>query len=174
MRATPTLLNAIFAAANAPLLTTLTMLNPAIDRDAVLDKASVLDIKAKTETGAFVDIEIQPRHERDMPERSLYCWAKLYEPHLSVGNTYDQLQDTVGIAIPGFHILPTARYHNVFRVQEVSAGFTLTDHGTALPKLTPTEPLVRWMFFLLTHSHQQLEQLTKGDAVREKTMTVLD
>ena len=30
------------------------------------------------------------------------------------------------------------------------------------------------MLFFLTHSHQQLEQLTKGNAVMEKAMTVLD
>lgn len=65
--------------AGAPRVTSVQLLNPYIDKDALTDKMCVLDIAARTDQGTIIDIEIQIRNTGEMRERSLYYWTKLYE-----------------------------------------------------------------------------------------------
>ncbi len=64
------------------------LLNPFIDKDALTDKMSVLDIRAKTQWGTLINIVIQIRDTGDMRHRSLYYWAKLFEGQLGEGDVY--------------------------------------------------------------------------------------
>lgn|GEM_PF-2755666 len=63
--------------------------NPHIDKDAVTDKRSVLDVCAKTEAGKQVNLEIQVSNKYDMAKRSLYYSAKMYEEQLEEGKLYN-------------------------------------------------------------------------------------
>ena len=54
------------------------ILNPEIEREHIEDKASVLDIHAKTEQGEHVNIEIQLANKFDMEKRTLYYWLFMY------------------------------------------------------------------------------------------------
>jgi predicted transposase/invertase (TIGR01784 family) len=56
----------------------LELLNPYIDKSALDDKLSVLDIKAKLTNGELVDVEVQIANNYDMEKRSLYYWSKMY------------------------------------------------------------------------------------------------
>ena len=49
-------LNAVFEEAGEPLVESVEILNPYIDKDALTDKMSVLDIRARTQARTLVDV----------------------------------------------------------------------------------------------------------------------
>ena len=71
------LLNAVFVDADQPPVAEVELLNPAIDPTSLTDKTTMLDLKARTETGVLIDVEMQLTNQRDMAARTLYYWAKL-------------------------------------------------------------------------------------------------
>jgi predicted transposase/invertase (TIGR01784 family) len=56
----------------------LQILNPYIDKQALQDKLSILDIHARTKDGKQINIEIQLYNRYDIEKRTLYYWSKLY------------------------------------------------------------------------------------------------
>ena len=58
------------------------LVDPHIHPDQVGDKASILDVKARTKAGERIHIEIQLHNKYDIEKRSLYYWTKLYEEQL--------------------------------------------------------------------------------------------
>ncbi len=69
------LLNEILKSRGENTIVNLDYLNPFNYKEYLEDKLSVLDIKAKTEKGERINIEIQVRTEKDYRKRSLYYWA---------------------------------------------------------------------------------------------------
>ncbi len=176
-------LNAVFEDAGEPLVTTVELLNPFLDKDAISDKQSVLDIKARTESGTIIDVEIQLADHRDMAPRTLYYWAKLFEQQLTEGEHYRTLHKTVTINILNFAYLPSPAYHTTFHLREDTTRALLTDlceiHFVELPKLRTSEinlhhRLIRWMLFLTTQTSEQLEVLAMDDPVMKKAVTTLE
>jgi predicted transposase/invertase (TIGR01784 family) len=96
-----------------------TLLNPYNPRNFATDKLSILDIKAKGETGKLFNIEIQITDEADYDKRALYYWAKLYTEQLKVAEEYSVLSKAIGIHILNFTSIPDVdNYHNVFHIVE--------------------------------------------------------
>ncbi|ABE05495.1 unknown [Rickettsia bellii RML369-C] len=75
------------------------LLNPYNPKNFLNDKLSVLDIKAKGETGKMFNIEIQVTDEADYDKRPLYYWAKMYTQQLKEGANYSELNKAIGIHI---------------------------------------------------------------------------
>jgi len=164
-------------------ITAIEILNPYLDKDALSDKMSILDIKARTQNNTLINVEIQIRNERNIRERTLYYWAKLYEGQLTEGTSYRDLNRTITVNLLNFVDVPNDRYHNVYRIREDKDGHLLTDrleiHLLELPKLhTQVIPvdrrLVRWLTFLSARTKEKMEEVVKGDAVMEKAMTTLE
>ena len=87
------------------------------------DKLSILDIKAKSETGKLFNIEIQITDESDYDKRALYYWGKLYTDQLKVSEEYSTLSKAIGIHILNFTSIPDVEnYHNVFHIVEKKSG----------------------------------------------------
>ena len=158
-------LNGVFEDTGEPLVESVEILNPFLDKDAMTDKMSVLDIRARTETHTLVNIEVQIRNLGDMRERSLYYWAKLYERQLDEGDEYRQLRKAIAINILNFVEIENGHYHNVFRLRG-DDGRLLTDHleihFLELPKLRHSAAdaerrLVRWLLFLSARTRNQME-----------------
>ncbi len=175
-------LNGIFEDAGAPRVTSVQLLNPYIDKDALTDKMSVLDIVARTDQATLIDIEIQIHNTGEMRERSLYYWTKLYEGQLHEGETYHALHPAVAINVLDFVEIPNDRMHNVFQLRN-QGGALLTDHLTLhfleLPKLAQSAlqeqtPLVRWLAFLKAQTKADREILVKGDPIMEKAFNALE
>ena len=57
--------------------------NTDIEKEHIEDKYSRLDIKAVTNNGEHINIEIQVKNEYNMIKRSLYYWSKMYEGQLT-------------------------------------------------------------------------------------------
>ncbi|WP_040256433.1 Rpn family recombination-promoting nuclease/putative transposase [Rickettsia hoogstraalii] len=100
-----------------------TLLNPYNPKSFLNDKLSVLDIKAKSESGKMFNIEIQVTDEANYDKRALYYWAKLYAGQLKEGSRYSELNKTIGIHILNFTgITNIDKYHNIFRLKEDETG----------------------------------------------------
>lgn len=93
--------------------------NTEITKDFLEDKFSRLDVKATTNKGKIINIEIQIKTEYNMIKRSLYYWSKLYEEQLSEGDKYETLSRTVCINILDFKYLDNDRFHNGYRLKEL-------------------------------------------------------
>lgn len=113
--------------------------NTEITKDFLEDKFSRLDVKATTNKGEVINIEIQIKNEYNMIKRSLYYWSKLYEEQLSEGDKYETLSRTVCINILDFKYLDNDRFHNGYRLKEIETNEELTDieeiHFIEIPKL---------------------------------------
>ena len=176
-------LNAVFESAGEPLIESVEILNPFLDKEALTDKMSVLDIRARTEVRTLVNIEIQLWNAGDMPKRTLYYWARLYAGQLEEGNQYRTLQKTIAVNILDFDTMDNGQYHNVFHVREDTTGQRLTDvleiHFLELRKLREhavglEKKLVRWMLFLAARTRERMEELAKEDPMMQKALTTLE
>jgi predicted transposase/invertase (TIGR01784 family) len=106
-----------------------TLLNPYNPKNFKRDKLSIVDIKAKSETGKRYNIEIQISDEADYDKRALYYWAKLYTEQLQSGEDYSSLAKAIGIHILNFtSILSSDKYHNVFHIAEKETGYRYFDN----------------------------------------------
>jgi predicted transposase/invertase (TIGR01784 family) len=100
-----------------------TLLNPYNLQSFKTDKLSILDIKAKSETGKRFNIEIQITDESDYDKRALYYWGKLYTEQLKVSEEYSTLSKAIGIHILNFTSIPDVdNYHNIFHIVEKKTG----------------------------------------------------
>jgi len=176
-------LNATLKPEEGSQLKEITLVDPHINADQVGDKASILDVRAKTKTGEQINIEVQLHNKYDMEKRSLYYWAKMYEGQLAEGEPYRNLKKTVTISIIDFEYLPTDSYHSVFRLREDEEGFVLTDdleiHFLELPKVAgvhqeTSDLLVKWMLFLKAESKTKLEELAMSEPTIRKAVNVLE
>lgn len=98
-------LNEVLKTTEPEPITDLTIVNPFLDKNMLNDKQSVLDIRAVTEDGKQVNIEIQLANQYDMNKRTLYYWAKLYTEQLQEGQRYHELKKTITINILDFKFL---------------------------------------------------------------------
>ena len=176
-------LNSIFESANEPLIESVEILNPFLDKEALTDKMSVLDIRARTTTRTLINIEIQLWNAGDMPKRTLYYWARLYAGQMEEGDQYRTLQKSITVNILDFDIMDNEQYHNIFHVHEDTTGQLLTDaleiHFLELRKLREEavgleQRLVRWMLFLSSRSRERMGELAKEEPAMQKALTTLE
>lgn len=136
-----------------------TIKNTDIEKEHIEDKYSRLDIKAVTNKGEHINIEIQVKNEYNMINRSLYYWSKMYEEQIVEGDDYDMLEKTVCINILDFKYLKNNEFHNCYRLKEINSNEELTDnmeiHFIEIPKLKQREDsedisdmLIAWVEFI--------------------------
>lgn len=130
-------LNAVIKPKN--LIKSVEIRNTDIDKEYLSDKYSRLDIKALTDKGEYINIEIQVKNEYNMIKRSLYYWSKLFESQIVEGDNYDKLERTICINILDFKYLKNDNFHNAYRLKEIKTNEELTDtmelHFIEIPKL---------------------------------------
>ncbi|MBN2344479.1 MAG: Rpn family recombination-promoting nuclease/putative transposase [Deltaproteobacteria bacterium] len=140
-------------------LQSLTIQNPFNPKESVTDKQSILDVKAKDETGRTYNIEMQLQGNAEFANRSLYYWSKCYTAQLHQGSDYRTLSPVICINVVNFPMLKESRrVHNCFLLTEFSAPHVvLTDHLmihflhlTELEKTAYTDgkPLHQWLRYL--------------------------
>ncbi|MGL5099444.1 MAG: Rpn family recombination-promoting nuclease/putative transposase [Fusobacteriaceae bacterium] len=139
--------------------------NVEITKEAIEDKNSRLDVKAVTDKGMIVNVEIQLSNQYNMTKRTLYYWSKLYSDQMKEGDNYSDLNKTVCINILNFIQFKNAEnYHTVFKIKEKRENFILDDafeiHFLELPKLKiydVEDPLTGWGMFLKEPSSDMVE-----------------
>lgn len=93
------------------------------------DKRSILDIRARTDTGTFLNIEIQVSGQQFIDRRMLYYWSKIYGSQLAQGEHYTMLNKTIGISILDYELKAnqSIKYHTTYGLKEIEKDFLLTD-----------------------------------------------
>ncbi|MBM7835630.1 Rpn family recombination-promoting nuclease/putative transposase [Clostridium sardiniense] len=153
--------------------------NNDIDKEFIEDKFSRLDIKAITNNKEHINIEIQVKNEYNMIQRTLYYWSKMYSEQIQNRENYNKLERTVCINILNFKYLDNDRYHNAYRLKEITTNEELTDieeiHFIELPKfneignkknvddIEKIDALEKWLEFLKEPESNVVRQLELND-----------
>jgi predicted transposase/invertase (TIGR01784 family) len=132
--------------------------NTRLQKEYPEDKLGILDIKAQTDTGELINIEIQLLNQYDMDQRTLFYWARLYTGQLKEGQLYRDLKKAITINILDFNFIEVDYYHTVFHLfEDRHRDYQLTDmlevHFVELPKFRkatadPQNPLEGWLFYI--------------------------
>ncbi|MGU8283524.1 Rpn family recombination-promoting nuclease/putative transposase [Clostridium perfringens] len=149
--------------------------NNDIDKDFIEDKFSRLDVKATTSNKEHINIEIQVKNEYNMIQRTLYYWSKMYSEQIQNRDNYSKLERTVCINILNFKYLKNDKYHNAYRLKEITSNEELTDlqeiHFIELPKFNEIgnkeyvenvekmDALEKWLEFLVEPESNIVRQL---------------
>ena len=153
--------------------------NSDIEKEYIEDKYSRLDIKALTNNGEHINIEIQVKNEYNMIKRSLYYWSKMYESQLTKGQDYDSLSRTICINILDFKYLKNENFHNCYRLKEKNTNQELTDvmeiHFIEIPKLRKldnseeiSDMLEAWITFIDHPTSEIIDKLEMSlDEIKE-------
>ncbi|MBP2021487.1 putative transposase/invertase (TIGR01784 family) [Clostridium punense] len=157
-----------------------TILNSELLKENIEDKKSVLDVRAVTDIGHHIDIEIQVLRTVSMPERSLYYWSKLYIEQIAVGESYKKLKKTIAINIVDYDYINTSKYHNIFHIMEDETKLKLTEvleiHFIELSKLRNVnnmDKLSQWMNFIKGDSKEVILEMAKVNSDIEKAYDIL-
>ena len=78
--------------------------NKILEKDLLTDKVGVLDIRATLDDDVNCDIEIQVVDHKDIQERMLYYWSKLYNKGIIEGENYKKLKKVIIILITDYEI----------------------------------------------------------------------
>jgi predicted transposase/invertase (TIGR01784 family) len=159
------------------------LLNTELKKEYIEDKHGILDVRAITDRGINIDIEIQLLNTKYMPERTLYYWAKMYIEQLKSGDKFSKLKKTITINILDFESLPIEKFHSSFHIIEDETGIKLTDvmevHFLEMPKLyengklDENDSLTQWMMFLESKSREVLEMLSEKNNEIKKAYSIL-
>lgn len=150
---------------------TVKLMETDINPDSIEDKFSRLDVKAITDRGEHINIEIQLKNEYNMIKRTLFYWSKMFSGQLNKGENYNQLARTICINILNFKFLKNIEhFHSCFRLKEVETNIELTDdqeiHFIEIPKLPKkadiTDMLVAWIEFLKDPESEEVRSLEFG------------
>src|SRR5438067_2526323 len=76
------MLNAVLQPPPTQRVTALEILNPFNEKEALDDKLSVVDIKARDQSGRQFNVEMQLVPDTDFRQRILYYWARLHQQQL--------------------------------------------------------------------------------------------
>ena len=158
-------------------------LNPFNIQEFDRDKSSILDIKARTENGERINVEVQLNNTDDFRKRSLYYWSKMYAETIKKGENYISLKKSIVINLLDFNLIDeTKRYHTEYKIIEKEEGFELTDdleiHYIELKKfekkiekeenLKELEGIELWLIFIKKTGEEGTEELIEKLAERSE------
>ncbi|NBI64280.1 Rpn family recombination-promoting nuclease/putative transposase [Clostridiales bacterium] len=116
--------------------------NPFNVRETDSQKEGILDIKAETDRGELLDIEMQFAEDDEIIERNLYYHCGMVTQGLAAGEKYGKLKKTISILLLNFtRSEKNGKFHTRFMLKEPDTGELLTElfqlHYIELPKVNP-------------------------------------
>jgi predicted transposase/invertase (TIGR01784 family) len=140
-------------------------------------KQSVLDVRAVTDKGDKINIEVQLANEGNMDKRSLYYWSREFVRGISEGESYKKLPKVIAINIVDFELIKAIDdFHTSFHIREDDRkDYVLTDaleiHFLDMQKFRRLKncdrinnPIHRWLaYFDKTTDDKTLEEIIKMD-----------
>ncbi len=120
--------------------------NPIEIPEREADKESVMDIRAETESGELLDIEMQAGDLQFYQNRALFYGSRLVNSALQVGEKYDKMKKSIVISITSGRLFPSlAGCHNIFEMRDRECGLLLCDrlelHFLELSKIDGRKPV---------------------------------
>lgn len=150
-------INAVLKDDGGFLISDLEIQNPFNLKEFENDKLSILDLKAKDQTGRIFNLEIQTMGYKDYGYRSLFYWSRIYASQMQEGEDYKVLRPVISINLLNFTLIEdNERFHNMFQLREKNdPSILLTDHllihFLEMPKFNSesNESLEQWLRYFL-------------------------
>ena len=173
-------INAIMIDSNFATFVSVEIMNPFNLSEKAGNKESIVDLKAITEDGTVVIIEIQTYSTKNFFERTLYYWSKNYSSLLKRGNKYSKLRPVISINLIDDILFDKTdnRMHTCYLLKEKNTNKILTDHiqmhYVEIPKFDENaninKELKNWILFLKSNKEEDMSQLLKEDTIFEKAI----
>mgnify|MGYP004475252087 FL=1 len=173
-------INAIMIDSNFATFVSVEIINPFNLSEKANNKESIVDLKAITEDGTIVIIEIQTYSTKNFFERTLYYWSKNYSSLLKLGNKYSKLRPVISINLIDDILFDKTdkRMHTCYLLKEKNTNKILTDHiqlhYVEIPKFDENaninKELKNWILFLKSNKEEDMSQLLKEDTIFEKAI----
>ena len=160
--------------------------NPILRREFKDEKLGVLDIIAKLDENEICNIELQIVDKKNIIERILYYWSRLYSRQIKSGEDYKILQKAIVILITDFKIenLEELDYHSRWKIMEDKQGkkIILTQKLEIdiieLPKIIGKEKeqdnLLDWLYFLENPKSERVTEKMKENENLKEAVKKLD
>ena len=160
--------------------------NPILRREFKDEKLGVLDIIAKIDENEICNIELQIVDKKNIIERILYYWSRLYSRQIKSGEDYKILQKAIVILITDFKIenLEELDYHSRWKIMEDKQGkkIILTQKLEIdiieLPKIIGKEKeqdnLLDWLYFLENPKSERVTKKMKENENLKEAVKKLD
>ena len=141
--------------------------DPHLKREYPGDKLAILDVKIKTKTEKWINIELQLQIAPEMRERIVLYASKMVAAQIDSGDDYNVIKQVISIVITGEILIPEHNeYHDIFTYYSSKTNAEFTDlteiHTLELPKL-PKESdgtdLYDWLEFINANSEEELAML---------------
>ena len=174
---------------------TVTIKNPEIIPYEKDEKRGLLDIKAETDDGTILDIEMQMEDEKNTDERGTQYLGKMITEQLKKGDKYKKLKKSIVIFITNYNFLKRNSYHSVgkmkfeetlkeeyvdmgYEKKEQIASKYIEFHYIELPKYKREEPskftkLDQWMC-IFTQNEEGIEMAEKENKEIKRAIDTLD
>ena len=148
------ILNIILARKQDP-IRAIVIKNPIETPEREMEKGTVMDIKAETDAGELLNIEMQANSFSFYQSRALFYGGRLVNSSLQGGEKYDKMRKSIVVSIIDGNLFPELdSCHNIFAVREKNSGLLLSDrvefHFLELQKIDVTKPV---------HSLTEVERL---------------
>ena len=160
--------------------------NPILRREFKDEKLGVLDIIAKLDKDEICNIELQIVDKKNIIERILYYWSRLYSRQIKSGEDYKILQKAIVILITDFKLenLEELDYHSRWKIMEDKQGkkIILTQKLEIdiieLPKIIGKEKeqdnLLDWLYFLENPKSERVTKKMKENENLKEAVKKLD
>lgn len=156
--------------------------NRVFTAEIIGDKSSILDVRAETDLGEKINIEVQLKDLHNMEQRTLQYWGLEYTKSITAGKDYGVLPKVITINIINFDNIKLDDFHTCFHLWEDDhPDYMLTDvleiHFINMVKFRRikgkdivNKPLERWMTYLdVTTPEETLQEVIKMDVAINKT-----
>ena len=153
--------------------------NPILRREFKDDKLGGLDILAELDGKEKCNIEMQVIDSKNVIERILYYWSRLYSRQIKIGQDYSLLERTIIILITDFKIegLEELDYHSTWKIIETKGRKRILTEKLEidiieLPKIEGKEKesgrLLDWLYFLENpKSRRVTEKMEESKEIKE-------
>ena len=78
--------------------------NPILEKDLLDDKLGILDIKAKADNDTNINIEMQVVDKKNVENRILYYWSKIYTQGIKEAQDYEKLEKCIVILFSDYNL----------------------------------------------------------------------
>ena len=172
------LLNAILSKKDRDKLVTLEIVkNKELTPELIGDKTGIIDVRAKTEDGTQLEIEVQLTNQHNMDKRTMWYWGEMFSEGIKKGEDYKNLTKVITINIVDFEYIKIPdKFHTTFHLwEDGDKDYMLTDvveiHFIDMEKFRKLQnknlkedKLQRWLsFFSEDISEKDLEELMDMD-----------
>lgn len=161
--------------------------NKELTKELIEDKTGIIDVRARTQKGEEIDIEVQLTNQGNMEKRTIFYLSKLYINGIKQGEDYAKLPRVITINLLDFEVLGTKNYHSSFHFwEDEEKDYMLTDvaeiHFLEYPKFKRQNiknfehnPMARWLAFLEKDiSEDTLKELVKMEPAIQKAEDKLE